>query len=300
VGRIVDMLSKTHSSSKISVDKDSLFLLGDSALGNTAEVIPSGPLHKLFRIEKADSENIKSLIEEVNGESTETSSLNAELWSQSLVDANYKTEKYMEMLSDVDDSPIIPKSIIGKRLNTVSKMIKVRSQRGVTKDFFFAEDPGYDHHFEGKTKLNPKLAALDAALNGFRQEMKSIGTWHKTTVIVVTEFGRTVSQNSGGGTDHAWLGHVLLLGGGINGGVIHGKHPSTYRSEDEYNIGRGLLIPRVPFEALWNGIAQHAGVNEVDMEHVLPNKASFGCELFSAKDLYKEGKDCYFERRAQI
>jgi cullin-associated NEDD8-dissociated protein 1 len=270
-----------------------LILLGDSALGIAVDVLPSGPLNKLFRIEKADSDKIKSLIVKVNGETTEMSSLNAELWSQSLVDAKHKTEKYIEMLSGVDDSQIIPKSIVGKRLNTVSKMIKVRSQRGITKDFFFLEDNSYDHHFEGKTKLNPKLDALDAALNGFRQEMKSISMWHKTTVVVVTEFGRTVSQNSGGGTDHAWLGHALLLGGGIKGGVIHGKHPSSYRSEDDHNIGRGLLIPKVPFEALWSGIAQHVGVDDIDMEYVLPKKASFGCELLSEKDLYKEGKDCF-------
>lgn len=291
LGRIADMLSKTHSTSKIAVDKDNLFLLGDSAFGQTVNVMPSGSLNKFFRINSTESENIESLIEQVNSESSETSSLHAELWSQSLIDAKYNTKRYIEMLSDIGDSPNIPKSILGRRLNTVSKMIKVRSERGVTKDFFVVEDPSYDHHFEGKTKLHPKFDALDAALNGFRQDMKAIGTWARTTVIVVTEFGRSISPNAGGGTDHAWLGHALLLGGGIKGGTIHGKHPSSYRSDNAYNIGRGLMIPHVPHEALWSAVAQHVGIKDDEMEHVLPNMASFDCDLLSEADLYKKGKD---------
>ena len=289
LGRIVDALSNRGvSTSKISVDKDNLFLLGDSA--GPANVMPSGPLNKFFRINSTASEGIVSLIEQVNSESSETSSLNADLWSQSLIDAKYNTQKYIEMLSDVGDSSNIPKSIVGKRLNTVSKMIKVRSKRGVTKDFFAVVDHNYDHHFEGLTKLNPKLDALDAALNGFRLDMKSIGTWDSTTVIVVSEFGRSISKNSGGGTDHAWLGHALLLGGGIKGG-IHGKHPSSYRSTDAHNIGRGLMIPYAPFETFWAAVAQHVGIEDDEMKDVLPNMGNFGCDLLSESDLYKKGKE---------
>ena len=277
------------STSKIAVDKDNMFLLGDS--DQTTDVMPSGPLHKFFRINSTESEDIVSLIEQVNSESSETSSLHADLWSRSLIDAKHNTQKYIEMLSDVGDSSNIPKSIVGKRLNTVSKMIKVRSERGVTKDFFVVVDPSYDHHFEGLTKLNPKLDALDAALNGFRMDMKSIGTWASTTVIVVSEFGRSISKNASGGTDHAWLGHALLLGGGIKGGVIHGKHPSSYRSDDAHNIGRGLMIPQVPFEALWAAVAQHVGIEDDEMKDVLPNMGNFGCDLLSEADLYKKGKE---------
>ena len=100
LGRIVDALSKRGvSTSKIAVDKDNLFLLGDS--DQTTNVMPSGPLHKFFRINSTESEDIVSLIEQINSESIETSSLNTDLWSRSLIDAKYNTQKYIEMLSDV-------------------------------------------------------------------------------------------------------------------------------------------------------------------------------------------------------
>jgi uncharacterized protein (DUF1501 family) len=43
-----------------------------------------------------------------------------------------------------------------------------------------------------------------------------------TTVVVMTEFGRTVEENSAFGTDHGRGSAMLVLGGGVNGGRMHG------------------------------------------------------------------------------
>ena len=40
--------------------------------------------------------------------------------------------------------------------------------------------------------------------------------------MAMTEFGRRVEQNANGGTDHGHGGAVLLLGGGLAGGTVHG------------------------------------------------------------------------------
>lgn len=48
-----------------------------------------------------------------------------------------------------------------------------------------------------------------------------------TSIVVVSEFGRTAKQNGTGGTDHGH-GHgnvIWLLGGGVAGGKVHGTWP---------------------------------------------------------------------------
>src|SRR6185312_17192229 len=42
-------------------------------------------------------------------------------------------------------------------------------------------------------------------------------------VIVVSEFGRRVQENSDGGTDHGYGNVMLALGGSVNGGQVYGS-----------------------------------------------------------------------------
>ncbi len=45
------------------------------------------------------------------------------------------------------------------------------------------------------------------------------------TVVAMTEFGRRIEQNGSAGADHGHGATVLLLGGGLAGGTIHGSWP---------------------------------------------------------------------------
>jgi uncharacterized protein (DUF1501 family) len=44
-----------------------------------------------------------------------------------------------------------------------------------------------------------------------------------TTVVVMTEFGRTVEENSAFGTDHGRGSAMWVMGGGVRGGRMHGE-----------------------------------------------------------------------------
>jgi uncharacterized protein (DUF1501 family) len=45
------------------------------------------------------------------------------------------------------------------------------------------------------------------------------------TLVTMSEFGRRVQENGNSGLDHGHGGLMLLLGGGLNGGKVHGKWP---------------------------------------------------------------------------
>ncbi len=45
------------------------------------------------------------------------------------------------------------------------------------------------------------------------------------TLVTLSEFRRRVYENGSGGTDHGHGNAVLLLGGGVVGGQVHGTWP---------------------------------------------------------------------------
>jgi len=152
---------------------------------------------------------------------------------------------------------------------------------------FVTEYGGWDSHHDvsGEGVAN-KLSTLNSALKGFTTEMKKQGNWDNVAVVLVSEFGRTLSTN-GGGTDHAWGGNYAVLGGGVNGGHMLGAYPSRLTEEGDLVLKRGRVIPTTSWEAVWNGVAEWYGVPAADMEFVLPNSPNFPSGLFSKDDLFE-------------
>ena len=115
--------------------------------------------------------------------------------------------------------------------------------------------------------------------------------WVQVAVATLSDFGRTLTSN-GRGTDHAWGGNHVVMGGEVRGGQMLGAYPSTLAESDAnpLNIGRGRLIPTTPWEAMWNGLAEWFGVSNDEMDTVLPNKHRFDASnphhLFSREQLF--------------
>ncbi len=74
----------------------------------------------------------------------------------------------------------------------------------------------------------------------------------------------------------------------MNGGRILGEYPTNLNRNGPLNVGRGRLIPAIPWESKWNGVAQWLGVQ--DLDYVLPNRNSFSEDLFEASDLYLDSE----------
>ena len=68
-------------------------------------------------------------------------------------------------------------------------------------------------------KFTLLAGGLDALARGLGDRLR------ETTVIVLSEFGRTVKQNGNGGTDHGHGNVAMLLGAGVRGGKVHGEWP---------------------------------------------------------------------------
>jgi uncharacterized protein (DUF1501 family) len=85
---------------------------------------------------------------------------------------------------------------------------------------------GWDTHVNqgnAKGQLATRLAALGDGLDTLLRELGSLR--NDTTIVVMSEFGRTVHENGNAGSDHGHGNAMWLLGGGVVGGKIYGEWP---------------------------------------------------------------------------
>ncbi len=119
----------------------------------------------------------------------------------------------------------------GSQLRNVAQLIKKGvGLRAVTIDL-----GGWDTHVG---QGNPSVAGgydyfgiqaqgLSDGLGAFYTDLASDANGNymsHVNVIVVSEFGRRVLENSDGGTDHGYGNVMLALGGSVNGGHVYGNY----------------------------------------------------------------------------
>ncbi len=71
--------------------------------------------------------------------------------------------------------------------------------------------------------MRDKATELGAALAAFAQDLGPLMA--RTCLVTMSEFGRRAAENGSGGVDHGYGNAVLLMGGGIVGGKVHGRWP---------------------------------------------------------------------------
>lgn len=86
---------------------------------------------------------------------------------------------------------------------------------------------GWDvHTHQGTTaggQMVDHLTNLSQNLAAFAQDLG--GRIGDVSLVAMSEFGRRLVENTSGGTDHGRGGLIMLLGGGVKGGEIHGGWP---------------------------------------------------------------------------
>jgi uncharacterized protein (DUF1501 family) len=129
---------------------------------------------------------------------------------------------------------------------------------------------GWDTHANQAAALTARLRALDEGLASFKDELGR--HWASTSVLIVTEFGRTVAVNGTRGTDHGTATCAFLAGGAIAGGRVIADWPGL--GERDLRDGRDLeatLDLRAVFKGL---LAGQFGLSEAVLEQdVFPDSA---------------------------
>ena len=99
---------------------------------------------------------------------------------------------------------------------------------------------GWDTHANqgaGTGQLADRLAPLAQGLATLAQRLGPM--FQDTTIVVMSEFGRTVRQNGNAGTDHGHGNVMWLLGGPVAGGKVHGD----WQGLDDGHLYEGRDVP---------------------------------------------------------
>ncbi len=116
-------------------------------------------------------------------------------------------------------------NLLATQLQTVARVIKVRSALGLSRQIFFCQLDGFDTHGGQLPIQSSLLQQLSQAVLAFYQATQELGVDPNVTTFTASEFGRALTPNSTG-TDHAWGSHHFVIGTGVKGGQFFGQFPS--------------------------------------------------------------------------
>jgi uncharacterized protein (DUF1501 family) len=109
----------------------------------------------------------------------------------------------------------------------------------------------------------------------FYKAMKALGLNNQVTLFTMSDFARTFRCNAQGGTDHAWGGNHLVMGGAVADQKIFGLYPDiTLGGPNDIDVN-GRWIPSIAIEEYVAPIVSWSGVADADLPYVFPNWATW-------------------------
>jgi uncharacterized protein (DUF1501 family) len=123
-----------------------------------------------------------------------------------------------------------------------------------------------------------QLADLAEALVSFQAALDQTGMANEVALLVTSEFGRTLDEASGLGSDHAWGNHWLVMGNAIKGGQMYGsKFPSLVLGgvDDAHPQKRGYWVPQISSDQVAADFLTWLGLSPTSLNTVLPNLSNF-------------------------
>lgn len=97
--------------------------------------------------------------------------------------------------------------------------------RGIGTRVFWVQTGGYDTHATQSTNTANAgyaglMGTLDSAVTAFYNDLRNQRLLDDTLIVMFSEFGRRISENVSGGTDHGAAGLMMTIGGSVQGGLF--------------------------------------------------------------------------------
>jgi uncharacterized protein (DUF1501 family) len=155
-----------------------------------------------------------------------------------------------------------PNNGFGLALRTVAGAIV----RGVGSRVYWVQTGGYDTHSQQGASggaYGNLMGTLGDGLWAFHQDIRNQGMANDTTVLVFSEFGRRISENGSGGTDHGAAGVMMAMGGMVRGG-LYGTAASLNPGHPTLENNSGDVRHETDFRSVYaRMLDQWLGVNSV-------------------------------------
>ena len=155
----------------------------------------------------------------------------------------------------------------------IARVISAQAELGFERQIFFVNFGGWDHHDAVLESQADMLPILSRALSEFQTALAEINKEQEVTTFTISDFARTLTSN-GDGTDHAWGGHTIVMGGDVKGGRIYGDYPSL-ELQNPLDLGNGIMIPTTSADQYFAELALWFGVSRSDAMDLFPYLNNF-------------------------
>jgi uncharacterized protein (DUF1501 family) len=144
-----------------------------------------------------------------------------EFLQRTALDAQVSSDKVLAIARKYPASVSYPRTPLGDSLNLVGRMIA----GSLATKVYYVSQGGYDTHTNEIATHTRLMGELNDALVAFANDMKAQGNFGRVMLMTFSEFGRRVTENASGGTDHGAAAPMFVMGGGIKPGLF-GQYPS--------------------------------------------------------------------------
>lgn len=143
--------------------------------------------------------------------------------------AGRETLKVLATLDKLDpqrqkalNGAVYPETDLGSGLKQVATLVRAK----VGLEIACLDSFTWDTHVAQGTTVGWFPTMVTDLGNSLAAFVKDMGRdMNHVTVVVMSEFGRRIAENTGLGTDHGHGGAMLLMGAGVKGGRVHAKWP---------------------------------------------------------------------------
>ena len=162
---------------------------------------------------------------------------------------------------------------LSQNLRMVANTIAARDELGAKRQIFFVQLGGFDNHDELINNNAALLNQLDDAMSEFYAATEELGISDCVTTYTISDFARTLTSN-GNGTDHAWGGNAIVMGGAVKGKKLYGDYPILNLGSN-LELGGGILLPTTSADSYFAELALWFGISPNDLALILPNIGNF-------------------------
>jgi uncharacterized protein (DUF1501 family) len=278
-GRLADQLATLNVNASvppmISTGGNNLFVTGAAS---QALVIPISGSFGLngFSSSAADGARRSALAQLLNVDQ----SINLIQAAQSIMSGALASSAILNPILTTTDATLSGRfagltSNFSQQLLAIAKVIEARSTLGASRQVFLATLGSFDTHTDQLDEQQTLFSQMDQGLTAFHGAMADIGAGSSVTSFTLSDFSRNFLPNTGGGTDHAWGSHPLVIGDAVKGGSIYGTMPTLELSgpDDAANLGR--WIPTIAVDQFAATLASWFGADASALAAVLPNLSAF-------------------------
>ena len=176
---------------------------------------------------------------------------------------------------------------LGDQLKMIAKLIAGRATLGNNRQIFFCQVGGYDTHQNMLASHTNLMDELATGMKAFHDALNAPGVnaWNEVVTFTASDFNRTLTPNNSdvakAGSDHAWGGHALVMGGAVNGGNFYGHFPPlktgnvTGSMDAGKTTNRGRWIPTTSVDQYCAVLTKWLGAGSSEIATIFPNLPRF-------------------------